>query len=335
MNRSVLKAHKTVMFILVLCLMVLPLLVTKPYSQHLLIMFLWTASTAIAWNIIGGYGGQLSIGHAIFLGIGAYSSAVLQVKFDIIPIVGTALGVILSMVFAFVVFYPCFRLRGPYFTMATIAMTLTMMNLFLNFEFVGKAEGILAPFKDVPNLLWFQFLGKLPFYYLILLVFIGFIFLTRMMEKSRLGYSLKAIKQNEFTAVSIGINNPMEKAKAVVLSAGMMSILGSFYFQYVRYIDPEIFLVPNSVDIILPAIIGGLGTISGPILGTIIIFPLTEFLRGTIGSVLSGSHYIIIAIIMVVVVLLKPEGINRFFVSRYYRLLAWIVGRIGTHPRKR
>ena len=122
MNTSISRAHKIVLAALVIFMLILPLFVNKPYSQHLLIMFLWTASTAVAWNVIGGYGGQLSIGHAIFLGLGAYSSAVLQSRFDIIPIVGTVLGVLISMAFAFIVFYPCFKLRGPYFTMATIAL---------------------------------------------------------------------------------------------------------------------------------------------------------------------------------------------------------------------
>jgi len=296
--------------ILVAALVILPLLTKTHYMQHVFIMFFYTASASIAWNIIGGYGGQMSLGHAIFIGFGAYSSAIVQTKFNMIPLFGFILGVIVSVIFSFLVFYPCFKLRGPYFTMATLAISLTLLNLFLNWDYIEKAVGILIPFKNTPNFWWFQFNSKLPFYYLILFIFLAYLAITKYVENGRLGYALLTIKQNEQTAISIGINNPLMKSYAVMLSAGMMSILGSFYFQYIRYIDPEIFLVHHSVDIVLPAIIGGLGTVFGPVIGTIIIFPLTELLRGTIGVVFSGSHYIIIALIMITMVLLKPEGLN-------------------------
>lgn len=315
------KRNTAVMVVLLVLLAIFPLVYRNPYTQHLVIMFFYTASASIAWNIIGGFGGQMSLGHAVFLGIGAYSSAIVQTKLGMIPLVGFMLGVVVSVVFSFLVFYPCFKLRGPYFTMATLAISLTLLNLFLNWEYIGKAEGILVPFKDTPNFWWFQFNGKLPFYYLILIVFLGFLLITRYVRDGKLGYALLTIKQNEQTAISIGINNPMMKSYAVMLSAAMMSILGSFYFQYIRYIDPEIFLVYHSVDIVLPAIIGGLGTVFGPVLGTLIIFPLTELLRATIGVMFSGSHYVIIAIIMIVMVLLKPEGLNGVFQKFYGKLL--------------
>lgn len=315
------KRSKIVLTILLVFLAMFPLVYRNPYTQHLVIMFFYTASASIAWNIIGGFGGQMSLGHAVFLGIGAYSSAVVQSKFNMIPLFGFILGVILSVAFSFIVFYPCFKLRGPYFTMATLAISLTLLNLFLNWEYIGKAEGILIPFKNTPDFWWFQFNSKLPFYYLILIVFLGFLLITRYVRDGKLGYALLTIKQNEQTAISIGINNPMMKSYAVMLSAAMMSILGSFYFQYVRYIDPEIFLVYHSVDIVLPAIIGGLGTVFGPVLGTLIIFPLTELLRASIGVMFSGSHYVIIAIIMIVMVLLKPEGLNGVFQKYVMKLV--------------
>jgi len=120
------------------------------------------------------------------------------------------------------------------------------------------------------------------------------------------------------------------KSYAVMISAAMMSILGSFYFQYIRYIDPEIFLVYHSVDIVLPAIIGGLGTVFGPVLGTLIIFPLTELLRASIGVMLSGSHYVVIAIIMIVMVLIKPEGLNSSFMNLYEK----VIGKFGRRGKE-
>lgn len=322
--------HLIAMAVLLVLLILLPLVFRTPYVQHLVIMFFYTASASIAWNIIGGFGGQMSLGHAVFLGIGAYSSAVVQSKFNMIPLVGFILGVILSVAFSFIVFYPCFKLRGPYFTMATLAISLTLLNLFLNWDYIGKAEGILIPFKNTPDFWWFQFNGKLPFYYLILIVFLGFLGITRYVQQGKIGYALLTIKQNEQTAISIGINNPMMKSYAVMISAAMMSILGSFYFQYIRYIDPEIFLVYHSVDIVLPAIIGGLGTVFGPVLGTLIIFPLTELLRASIGVMLSGSHYVVIALIMIIMVLIKPEGLNSSFMNLYEK----VIGKFGRRGKE-
>ncbi|MCX7026776.1 MAG: branched-chain amino acid ABC transporter permease [Spirochaetes bacterium] len=326
MNPATGKINRYLAIFLVLVLAVLPLFVKSNYLQHLLIMFFYAASTSLAWNIIGGYGGQMSLGHSVFIGIGAYASAILQTKFNMIPLYGFFLGVAISMAFSFIVYYQCFRLRGPYFTMATLAISLTLLNLFLNWNYIGKAEGILVPvLEKIPNFWWFQFDSKLPYYYLILILFVCYILITRYFGSSRLGYALLTIKQNEKTAISIGINNPMVKAFAVMLSAGMMSVLGSFYFQYIRYIDPEIFLVYHSIDIVLPAIIGGLGTVAGPIIGTIIIFPLTEILRGTIGVIYSGSHYVIIAIIMIVMIFLKPEGLNSILAELYRKAVSHLV----------
>jgi len=330
-NGTTMKINRFLAVFLVLALAVLPLIVKSNYLHHLLIMFFYAASTSLAWNIIGGYGGQMSLGHSAFIGIGAYASAVLQSKFNMIPLYGFALGVAISVLFSFIVYYQCFRLRGPYFTMATLAISLTLLNLFLNWNYIGKAEGILVPvLQDASSFWWFQFDTKLPYYYLIFIIFLCYIFITRYFGKSRLGYALLTIKQNEKTAISIGINNPMVKSYAVMLSAGMMSILGSFYFQYIRYIDPEIFLVYHSIDIVLPVIIGGLGTVAGPIIGTIIIFPLTEILRGTIGVVYSGSHYIIIAIIMIIMIFLKPEGLNDIVMKVHGKA----VSRIGAYLQK-
>ena len=309
-----------------LLVLVCPFVVTQPYLLHILIMIFWTAACGLAWNIIGGFTGQFSLGHAVFLGIGAYASAIAQAKLEWNPLVGLVIGMVISVAFAFLFFYPCFELRGPYFTLVTLAMGVAIRNLFINWGYIGKMEGILYPFKGNASWEWFQFTSKIPYYYVAFAILLGFIWISRYISKSRLGYALMTIRGNENTALAVGINTARYKAYAVMISACLMSVTGSFYSHYVRFVDPDIMVTFRSVEIVLPCIIGGLGTVAGPIIGAVIINPVTEWLRSSLGGKLAGLHYVIIAAVMIALIEVKPNGLHDWVAGLYRKALGRIAG---------
>ena len=289
-------------------LVVLPLFIDAPYILHVAIMTFYFGMVSVAWNILGGLAGQFSLGHAAFMAIGAYSSTLLVIKFDISPWIGMWMGGVLAGAIAAVIFYPCFVLRGPYFALATIAFGETFRNLFTNWALVGKAQGILLPIYQNP---WYymQFSSKVPYYYislgLMVFMYLAFIYIDR----SKLGYAFKSIREDEDAANAIGIHIVRYKLAAVFLSVGLTAVAGAFYAQYVRYVEPDLMLVQYSVEIVLPAIIGGIGTVSGPLLGSFILTPLSEYLRATLGSQIAGIHLIVYSLVLIIVIRLKPEGL--------------------------
>ena len=206
-------------------LIVLPLFVTAPYILHVFIMLFYVAMLAVSWNILGGLTGQFSLGHAAFVAIGAYCSTLLLIKFNVTPWLGMLAGGFLAGLIAIVVFYPCFVLKGPYFALATIAFAETFRNLFTNWGMVGKAQGLLLPMFE-KSWYYFQFDGKSPYYYiglcLLLLTYTSFI----MLERSRLGYGFKCVREDEDTSSAIGINVLKYKLYAAFLSAAFTAVAG-------------------------------------------------------------------------------------------------------------
>jgi branched-chain amino acid transport system permease protein len=305
-------------------LLVVPCFIKAPYILHVFIMLFYVAMLAVAWNILGGLTGQFSLGHAVFMAMGAYASTLLLIKFNVSPWIGMIAGGLLAGVTASIIFYPCFVLRGPYFALATIAFGETFRNLFTNWGMVGKAQGILLPMVKRS---WynFHFAGKLPYYYIglgMLLVFYG---CFAVLERSRLGYGFKCVREDEDTSNAIGINVVKYKLLAVFLSAGLTAVAGAFYAQYVRYVEPDLMLGGYSIEIVLPAIIGGIGTVGGPLLGAFILMPISEYLRVALGNVIPGSHLIAYAVILILIIRVKPLGLvdwlNR---TKWYRHICGI-----------
>jgi branched-chain amino acid transport system permease protein len=289
-------------------LLLIPLVVAAPYILHVFIMLFYMAMLAVAWNILGGLTGQFSLGHAAFVAIGAYASTLLLIKFNVTPWIGMSVGGILAGVTAAIIFYPCFVLKGPYFALATIAFAETFRNLFTNWGMVGKAQGILLPMLDRS---WynFHFFGKVPYYYialgLLVIIYGSFVIL----ERSRLGYALKCVREDEDTSNAIGINVVKYKLWAAFLSAGFTAVAGAFYAQYIRYIEPDLMLGSYSVEIVLPAIIGGIGTVGGPLLGAFLLMPISEYLRAMLGNVIPGGHLIAYSMILILIIRVKPLGL--------------------------
>lgn len=300
---------------------VLPLAVNNVNFHHVLIMFLIFASLGEAWNIITGLAGQTSFGHAAFFGIGAYAAAVAYFRHGISPWIGMAAGAVIATAVSSVVSYPVFRLKGHYFAIATLAVAEIIFQLFVSWSYVEGATGISIPVA-AEGLATFQFhTSKLPYCYITLAAFVGTVLVFRRVEESRLGYYLRAIKGSEEAAMAMGINPARYKLYAMMISAFITSIFGSIYAQYILYIDPfMVFALAISMKIVLLTVLGGLGSVWGPVLGAAILIPLSEYTRILLGGTGKGIDLIVFGALIVVVACFQPQG---------------IVGLMRSHGRRR
>lgn len=320
-------------------LLMLPLFVESTYILHMLIMVFISVIAGSSWNILAGYAGQYSVGHAAYFGIGAYTTmALLQFK-HITPWWGIWLGAMVALVAALIIGSICFRLRGPYFVLASIAMTEILRVCALNLkDITNGAEGILV--TEIPPLVVggreiTDWSSKVPFYYVGLLFAIVIIVVSWLVRRSKLGYYFQAIREDQDAAHSLGINPTLYKNIALAISAIFTSLAGSLYAVYVGFIDPSTVLgLDLSVQIVMTGIIGGIGTIAGPVIGAALLVPLSEALRSNaitdalikgglvsadsrIGAFLkenlAHAHVLIYGILVVIVILFMPEGVVGFF----------------------
>ena len=249
---------------------------------HVFILMFFFAYMNQAWNIVGGFAGQLSLGHAAFFGIGAYVSTIGYVHFGLTPWVGMILaGAFTALVGAgvgLVSFH--YGLKGPFFALVTVAFAEITRLVLLHWEYVGAANGILLPFSPDPTIWEFQFMEKEPYYYIALVMMLLSIGLVSWIARSRFGYYLHAIRQDEDAAEAVGVPTKRCKIQAIALSAALAGMGGTFYAQYTQYIVPDDMVVGRvSVEILLGAVIGGAGTVMGPIIGAFILIPLGEATR--------------------------------------------------------
>jgi branched-chain amino acid transport system permease protein len=304
---------------LALILAFLALVVKDKFFLHVLIMMMFYAAASSAWNIIGGFGGQLSLGHAAFYGIGAYTSTLLFIDFGVSPWVGMLIGAAISVVVAAVIGYPSFRLRGPFFTLVTIAFAVVLRILAVSAQDITKGSiGLSVPFRPSPLNFVFRDISSYAFVALVFMVIM--ILLSLWIERSRIGYYLAAIRENEEAAQALGVNTTRYKLIALLLSAGFTSMAGTFYAQYISYIEPYgIFALDFSVLLAMMAIIGGMGTVWGPVAGAFIVTPLGEFLRASLGGELQGLYLVIYGTVLILIVILLPSGVVPSIVGRVKR----------------
>lgn len=281
----------------------------EPFYLHLTIMFMLYASLGQALNIISGYGGQLSLGHAAFFGVGAYTSTLLFINYNITPWFGMVIGGIFSAVLAIIIGYPCFRLRGPFFVLSTIAFGEIMRMLAIYFKGITKgAVGVPIPLKF--GLSYFVFRSKLPYFYVALILFIFVMAVSRLISKSKLGTNLNALRGDEDTALTVGINVQWSKLEAMIISAFFTGMLGTFHAQYVLFIEPASeFSLDLSIIIAMILVLGGIGKVWGPVVGAAVIIPLEEFTRGWLGGSFQGLHFVIYGITLMIIAMIMPEGI--------------------------
>jgi len=305
-----------------LILLALPFWVSSTW-QNLLIIVFYYAYLGQAWNILGGYAGQLSLGHAAFFAIGAYTSAVLAVQYAISPWLGMFVGAALAALLSLGIGYLGFRfgLRGFYFILLTLAAAEICRLIALHLPILGGYTGLFINFT--PNPWQFQFQGKIPYYYIALgfLVFASAV--VWLLERSKLGAYLVAIREDEDASEALGVDTFRYKMIAFALSAALTALGGTFYAYFQFYLQPNTVLNLNhSVDIMIRPIVGGMGTILGPVLGSLLLELLGEFSRTYFAGATAGVNVVIYGILLIIVVLFLPRGI-------YPTLAHWMRRRIG------
>ena len=308
MNKSLLSSVYALPVAGLLITLVLPL-VLDPSHLNLAILVLMAAQFGVAWNIVGGYAGQASLGHAAFYGLGAYTSTLLLVKFGVNPWLGIPLGGALAAVLSLGFGWSCFRLKGHYFAMATIAVAELVQIFFTEWEFGGAAVGLYVP-MDRTGWLWLNFATKLPYYWLALGLLLLTLAVNLWIERSWLGYYFRAIKDEPDAARSIGVDIARYKQIALAISAFLTALGGSLYAQKELYIDPNSVLsTALSIKMALVSILGGVGTLFGPVVGSVMLTGIEEFTRTLFGGSGRGTDTIIYATLLIIVAVFYPAGI--------------------------
>jgi branched-chain amino acid transport system permease protein len=303
--------------ILLIIALVYPLLTIEfPVYQRLGALVLLAAIGASAWNIVGGYAGQVSVGHAIFFGIGAYSAVMVYHYLKLPPIVGVPIGMALSVGVAALIGVPTLRLSGHYFSMATIAVAELARLLTTTSDFLGGAQGLTGP--TVPRTVFdLSFTSAMPYHYLFLAVLVGILALTWKIENSRMGYYLRAIKDSERAARSLGVAAGRYKLYAYMLSAALTALAGGLYLTLFGFVDPESGLgILISVKMLIMAALGGAGLLFGPLIGALILVPLEEISNSLLGGKGAGLTFVVYGAIIVIIARFLPSGILALFKPR-------------------
>lgn len=280
----------------------------SPSHQNFAILVLMAAQLGVAWNIIGGYAGQVSLGQVAFYGLGAYTSTLLLTKYGISPWIGIPVGGLVAAGISLIVGWSCFRVKGHYFAMATIAVAEIIQIIFTNWDFAGAAVGLNLPMEG--GWKYLVFAEKRPYYYLALGLLLLTLFVNYAIEKSYLGYYLRAIKDEPDAAQSLGVNLSLYKQIAFAISSFFTALGGSLYAQKELYIDPSSVLHTGlSIKMALVSILGGVGTLSGPVIGAAILTFIEEGSRMLFGGSGKGTDLIIYAGLIVVIAVYYPSGI--------------------------
>jgi len=314
-KNNILKDKKFLFF--VLFALFIPLFVKDYYLRIVIMIILWGIA-AYGFDIISGYAGQLSLGQAAFFAIGAYSVHISYLSYGIPSLVGILIGILISAITAWALGFAVLRLRGPYFTLSTLAFGELLKTLFNYFKgFTGGPVGLTLPFQKY-NLSSMQFSYDYPYYYLVLFMLIIAIITNTVIRNSAFGLKLAAIRNNQDSAESVGINLMVTKSKAFVISAIITSLAGSFYAIFMNYIDPRTVGGFNlSVQILLIALIGGRRTKWGPLVGAAIIIPMTELTNTYFGHIRSGLAMFVYSIVLIIVVLYASEGIVNVLIRKF------------------
>jgi branched-chain amino acid transport system permease protein len=293
-----------------------PLLLSSPFQQRLGALVLLYAIAASAWNIVGGYAGQVSVGHVVFFGCGAYAAMGSYAKFGLSPLFGIPGGIVLAVGLAAIIGVPTLRLSGHYFSMATIAVAETMRLIVTNTDWLGAAVGLSGP--TVPrNIFDLSFLSSLPYYYLFLAILAVTLLITWWMTNSRMGFYLRAIKDSERAARSLGAPASRTKLYAYMLSAALTSVAGALYAMMFGFVDPESgFGILISVKILIMAALGGAGLLFGPLVGAAILVPLEEISNSWLGGKGAGLTFVLYGAIIVVIARFQPGGLLSLFTRR-------------------
>jgi branched-chain amino acid transport system permease protein len=284
----------------------LGMVVANSYYQLMLTLVPIWAVMGLSWNLLSGYTGLISFGHAAFFGLGAYTVTIALVKFDITPWLGIPLGMIVGAVAGIVIGYPTFRLRGHYFALAMLAYPMALLYVFV---WLGYQE-VPLPMKREKPAFYMQFSDYRVYIALAVGLLVVSLLISLAVERSRFGMSLTAIKQNEAAAEAAGIDTLAWKMRAIMLSGAVAAAAGGLYAVVLLVVTPEsVFGVLTSAQALTIALFGGVGILWGPLIGAAILIPLSETLQAHLGDVIPGIQGVVYGIAIILVVLLAPEGV--------------------------
>ncbi len=285
-------------------------MLTSSYTMGIGIAALTSVALALAWNIISGIGGQLSMGHGAYFGLGAYTSSLLLVRLGVSPWIGMLAGALVAALFGLCLGYPSFRLRGVYFKLVTFVSSLILEIICRSWSsFTGGDPGLQIPLlRTAPAM--YQFASPVPYFYIILVMTSLYFLLTHWIVRSRFGYYLQAIRDDQIAAEVLGVNSLYIKLAGFALSASLTALVGTFYAQYLLFIDPaSTFGMFVSVKIALAAIVGGAGTLWGPVIGGLFLIPLAEWGNAQFAALLTGVDTVLYSVVLIVIAMFLPRGL--------------------------
>jgi len=309
----------------IVALFVLPIIVRDRYFQHILVLSCIFVLLTSSWNLLAGYAGLLNLGHAAFYGIGAYSSALLAMNFNISPWLGFPIGGMVAAIFGILLAIPSLRLSGPYLVITTIGFSEIMRMVAMNWVSLTRGSlglyGIppLTPIKLSENLS-IEFVSEQNAYYVVLIIVILTLCLMRKLLRSEFGITLKSIREDEMGSESIGINTSQYKLAVFMISTFFAGLAGSFYAHYVRLVSPEMLTLGETFAVLTMAMVGGLGTLSGPVVGAVLLTFLSEGLRFLAEIINIDIRLIIYGAMLMLTILFMRNGVVGLFtgLARYF-----------------
>jgi branched-chain amino acid transport system permease protein len=327
--------NKVALVVILLIAFGLPLVIRSATYLHILVLLFFYAYLTTSWNLVGGFAGVLPLGHAAFVGIGAYSSTILFLQYGISPWLGMLVGGVIATLAGILIGLPTFKMRGAYFALATIAFAEGFRVIVENVDHLGPfningPRGLQIPPLDT-GLANFLFASKEPYYYIILIMLVAVLLLTYVISRSKLGYYLNAGGEEPEAAMALGVNVARAKLIAMAMSSFLTALAGTFYAQFTLYIHPKsIISLDLSFEIAFIALIGGRGSIAGPILGALLLRPVGDFSRIYFGDSLPGMHLVIFGLVLILVMHYQPRGLQEPLTRLYNNL----VKRITQTPHK-
>lgn len=299
----------------VIVLACIPVLTRNPVFLQIMILIMWYAYLTCSWNIVGGFAGQLSFAHPAFAGLGAYVSTLLFMYCGLTPWLGMLVGGLFAVLIVITIGYPCFKLRGAYFAITSIALAEVLRIAVENTDElfgikIGGPMGLLVPLRG-HSPLYMQFTTKEHYYYVILVMMLFGLFVTYRITKSKMGYYLAAIRNDVDAALALGVNVTKYRLLAAAISAFLAALGGTFYAQFVLYIHPSGIMGQYlAFELVFIAIVGGRGTFIGPLLGAFTLVPLSELSRIYLGGGYSGVHLLVYGFLVMLVILFMPRGLS-------------------------
>ncbi len=297
--------------VIIVLLALSPLVVDRVYYINIIILTVLYAFVAIAWNIVGGYAGLFLIGLVPFYGIGAYTTVMLLRYLDLTPWIGILVSAIPAMALGYIVAFLTMRygLKMDYFGLFTLAVMTSLALLFSKWELAGSAMGLSVPFVSESAALM-TFRDKEPYLYIVLGLLLAGLIINYLIARSKLGKYLVAIREDESAAEALGVNVTKYKILAMVISAGLLGIGGGFYVMFTAFVEPPvIFGLTFNFELLVAPIIGGRGTILGPILGALLNKPIVELVRGWFSVTRAGTNLVFYGMFLIIFVLFLPRGV--------------------------